>query len=327
MRTHRKRQLPPPGFSLRQVRGPGGRSTLALHSPRPSIKFAELSPGGKAPGFDCGDRMKVFHASNYKEFLLAKIEENKSARGYKTRLAEAAGCQSSFLSQVLHGHIDLTPEHAIGLANFWEMSELEREYFMDLVNLARSGTPNLRAHFEGRLKAIRAEYENMGSRFQTHKISDERAAEIYFLASAWHHSAIHTIIGIPAFRTARTIAKRLNLPEDVVLQSLESLEGLGLCKREAGEWVPSTEFVIIPKKSPLWVTHHSNWRQRAVFHASSADPDDRDSLHNTGIFAVDQQTMLRIRELGKKFIEDIRTIVNESTEEDLFVMNLDLFRP
>lgn len=271
--------------------------------------------------------MKVFHATSYKEYLSAKIEENHAVRGYKSRLAEAAGCQNSFLSQVLHGNIDLTPEHAIGLAVFWELAELEREFFLDLVNLARAGTPDLRRHFEHRLRAIRAEYENMGSRFQTHKISDERAAEIYFLASAWHHSAIHTIIGIPRFRTPKAIARRLNLPEDVVLQSLECLESLGLCKRENEEWAPSTNYVIIPKGSPLWVTHHSNWRQRGVFHASSMDPDERHALHHTAIYTSDQQTIEKVRDLAKQFLEDVRKVVSESTEEDIFTINLDFFRP
>jgi len=64
----------------------------------------------------------VFNHLDYKDFLKIQIEENHEAYGYKSRLAKAANCQKSFLSQVLNSHIHLTPEHAVGLCQFWKFS-------------------------------------------------------------------------------------------------------------------------------------------------------------------------------------------------------------
>ena len=101
--------------------------------------------------------MNVYEASAYKEFLNSKIQAFRSVKGYKTQLAKAAGFSPSFLSQVIHGHIELTPEHAIRLARFWELDAFETDYFMLLVDSARAGSIALREHLAVKMAKFRAE--------------------------------------------------------------------------------------------------------------------------------------------------------------------------
>ncbi|MFX6794117.1 hypothetical protein ABTH15_20060, partial [Acinetobacter baumannii] len=76
---------------------------------------------------------------DYKQFLLLQVAAHAGEYGYKSKLAVAAGCQKSFFSQVLNAHVHRTPEHALGLARFWKLNRLERDYFLELVNHARAG--------------------------------------------------------------------------------------------------------------------------------------------------------------------------------------------
>lgn len=101
--------------------------------------------------------MNVYEARAYKEFLNHKIQESKSVKGYKTILARAAGFSPSFLSQVIHGHIELTPEHALKMASFWNLDAFETDYFMLLVDRARAGSVGLRDHVEAKMLKFRAE--------------------------------------------------------------------------------------------------------------------------------------------------------------------------
>ena len=83
----------------------------------------------------------VFESLDYKRYMRQQIAAHGDVYGYKSRLAAAAGCQKSYLSQVLNGAHDLTLEHAAGLAAFWQLPRLDGEYFMELVNWARASSP------------------------------------------------------------------------------------------------------------------------------------------------------------------------------------------
>src|SRR5436309_16129314 len=97
----------------------------------------------------------LFTYTSYKAYLIDRIEQNKDLRGYQSQLARAAGCQRSFLSQVLNGKFDLSREHAAELSRFWGLDPLETEYFIGLVDLARAGSGHLRKLTETKLATSR----------------------------------------------------------------------------------------------------------------------------------------------------------------------------
>jgi hypothetical protein len=106
--------------------------------------------------------VSLFEANHYRDFINAKITTYFKVRGYRTRLAKAAGFSPSFLSQVMHETVELTPEHAIRLAQFWEMNETETEYFMLLVDHGRAGSIILRNHIKSRMEKMKAEVSKLG---------------------------------------------------------------------------------------------------------------------------------------------------------------------
>jgi uncharacterized protein (TIGR02147 family) len=99
--------------------------------------------------------MNIYEATNYKDFLGTKILAYRMVKGYKSKLAKAAGFSPSFLSQVIHGHVELTPEHALRLAQFWELNENETDYFMLLVDHSRAGSIILRNRISQKMEAFK----------------------------------------------------------------------------------------------------------------------------------------------------------------------------
>ncbi|MBI3558478.1 MAG: DUF4423 domain-containing protein [Deltaproteobacteria bacterium] len=265
--------------------------------------------------------MSLFHTTDYKEVLRKKIEENPGERAYKSSLAAAAGCQLSFLSQVLHAEVQLTPDHAMGLAVHWGLNEDEREYFMGLVQHSRAGSKLLKSALEKKLDAIRARQENLSQRYKKPSLSPGERETLYY--SAWHWSAIHILITIPRFQSASAIAERLSLPQSVVEQALITLESMGLALKRGKHWVASQADIHLPKESLLNSIHHANWRNRAI---SDSQTRSKESIHYTAIHSLSRADFEQVKGLILNLIDSTRKIVGPSKEEELISVCLDCFK-
>ncbi|MGK5082274.1 TIGR02147 family protein [Bdellovibrionota bacterium FG-1] len=258
--------------------------------------------------------------TDYKEYIHAQIQAHSAERGYRSRLAEAAGCQMSYLSQLLHGTVQLTPDHALGLCSFWGLGENERDYFLELVHLARAGTRALKGLIAQRLEQMKKRAENLADRFNQPRVA-EGVREVQYYSN-WCYSAIHILTTIPAFQTVRAMAQRLFLPESFVEESLIRLEAMGLVRFHSGRWLATQAQIHLPKESLLNVMNHSNWRQRAALSAQLHQPG---SLHYTAVHSMSREDYERIKDDLLRLIDQSRKVVTDSKEEELVNFNCDWF--
>jgi uncharacterized protein (TIGR02147 family) len=264
--------------------------------------------------------VRLFDLKDYKVVIHQQIKANLDRRGYRSELAGAAGCQLSFLSQALHSHVHLTPDHAAGLAVFWGFDAEERDYFLELVNLARAGSKQLRSILEKRLSDIRARHEDLATRYQKKEAIRPEDQALYY--SAWHLSAIHILLTIPAFRTVERISNRLNLPTQMIQESLEQLAKIGLVMKKGTLWFPTQNDIHLAKDSALTSMNHSNWRNRGILDAYKRDAG---GLHYTAVHSLARSDYEKIKEMILKFLDQTREVVKPSQEEELACMTLDWF--
>lgn len=258
----------------------------------------------------------VFSFRDYKDFLKSRMKE----RGQIARLAEAAGCHRSYFSQVLHSHVQLTPEQALGLGEHWGLSRAELDYFCLLVDHARAGSPRLRARLEKRLEELRRDQENLGERFKTRAVEPGERELLYY--SSWQMAAVHVIVSIPRFQTAEAIAERLGLPLARVHATLEALERHGFTQRKGRKWTLGTGDVHIPKRSLLNSVNHANWRTQAV--ARSQDPEGK-GVHYTSVASMSVKDFEAIKAEILALIDRSRKTIAASPEEELVCMTCDFF--
>ncbi len=140
----------------------------------------------------------IFTYDDYKTYLWDKVNENKHVRGYKTSLARAAQFQQSFLSHVLHSEVHITPDHAYGLAQFWNFTTLEKEYFLLIVNLERVASPSYKKHLLERKTEIRAQHADITKRMKAKSIDNAEVQSIYY--SSWLWAALHFLVTIPKYQ-------------------------------------------------------------------------------------------------------------------------------
>lgn len=269
------------------------------------------------------DVLEVTEFTDYKAFLRAKIAEQPKV-GYQTQLAKAAGCTPSFLSQALNSSVHLTPDQGAGLASFWQLPELDADYFLALVNEARAATPALKQMVNRTKDAIREKKFNLAKRFQAKRFNKSESEFLYY--SGWQWAAVHVLLSVPKYRSIQALADRIGLSAELVREYARKLEQMGLVKpfgNRENAWQTTEHNLHLPKDSPVTPLHHMNWRQRANENCQRRDPE---SIHYTAIHGLSVADMDRIRHLILKVIEESRAIVAPSKEEEVACFTCDFFR-
>jgi uncharacterized protein (TIGR02147 family) len=265
--------------------------------------------------------MTTFEFTDYKSFLKNKICENSGVFGYKGKLANAAGCHRAYLSQVLNSHIHLTPDHAAGLALFWSLGRVERDYFLEMVNHARAATPTLRKMIDEKLALLKAKNTTVSGRIKKPKIESPMLQMKYY--SSWHYSAIHIILTVSKFRNISVIAERLGISKSAVSAALTTLALGGLVEKKGENWVPTSYDLHLPNQSPLGSNNHLNWRGRAIQDSQNTDSD---GVHFTAVYSLSEKDFQKIRNLLLELVSKTRETALASNEEDVFSFCCDLFR-
>lgn len=264
--------------------------------------------------------MQIFDFTNYKAFVRARVAEMpRKGRGEFARIAQALRMHTTSVSQVFRGDKDLSPEQAARLCRHWELTELESDYFLNLVELARAGAVELQALIRGRLEKIRKISHDLSHRVPKDRVLSEAERALFY--SNWYYSAIRLLSDIPSTQTAESIASRLNLPRSLVAEALEFLLRVGLVVEERGRLRMGPKRTYLVANSLLVQRHHANWRQQAIARYERMD-NERD-LALTSPMTLSQDDALRVREVLVKTVEDIMRINTKSPSEELHVLNID----
>lgn len=264
----------------------------------------------------------IFAHKTYKSYLRHRFS-GKENRGSLTRIAAAAGCQRSYLSRVLTSEIQITPDQAFRMTEHWRLTQLERDYFLTLVELERSGDAKYRQLLESRLKRLRSESEDLSRRTQKPPTISAGSFSASY-ASYWQWSAIHILTSIESFSTEQEIADRLRLPLAFVQAVLQQLSGAGYVLRKGKGWTFASGEMHIPKNSPSLPAFHRTWRDQAS-QAGLINPDE--GLHLTNVQSMSRSDFIRLKHDLADFIERYTTIAAASPSEELTVLTVDLFVP
>jgi hypothetical protein len=263
--------------------------------------------------------MEAYGASNYLEILNFQIQAHPR-RGYRSELAAAMKVHSSYVTRVLAGEAQLTPDQAADLAAFWNFREPEARAFLLLVLRERAGSPILRKSLERQLDEIRASENRITTQIEAKRSNDDELALYY---SSWHYLAIHVLLLIPAFRSLEKLAGALQLPKAQVQAALLELEKIGLAKQEAAGWVPIVRDLHLADSAVWTPIIHASWRQKAALRVAERREGE---LHYSGIHTCGKEDAEKIRKLWMNTLLECRKIASESSRDEThFVLLLDHF--
>lgn len=275
-------------------------------------EFASGAASGSASVYDFMD---------YKKYLDAVLSTSGKQRGLRSKLATELRCQTSFVSRVIHGPADFSPDHAVLISAFLGHTEQEKDYFILLVQLARSGTRELREHYLKHLRKIQEKREQVRERIQVSQELTRETQMTYY--SAWYYSAIHVLTTVPRFQRPAEIARQLDLPLALVSECLEFLASAGIVVQQGARYRAGTARVHLGPDSPMLPRHHGNWKMRAM---RSLDLRSSEDLFFSGPISLSEADAAAIRSVLLKTLENLEPTIRASEEEAVFCLGVDFFR-
>ncbi|OFZ80190.1 MAG: hypothetical protein A3K03_04660 [Bdellovibrionales bacterium RIFOXYD1_FULL_44_7] len=269
------------------------------------------------------DKNDIYDYDNYKEYLLSDIHRRPGrGHGFRSRMAEAAGCRVAFISQVLNGNLQLNMEQAEAINQLLGHSSDESDFFLLLVQYGRAGTHHLRNRLKSQIDKLRQKRLVLKDRVDIKTSLDLVAQTTYY--SSWHYAAVHILTSIAGYQTKEAVAGYLRLPVKKVSDVLDFLCSVGLVRVEAGQFKLGVARIFLGNDSPMILRHHSNWRMRAI---ESLDRNLESDVHLSTIMSFSKKDLLRLKEQVIKGIEQTRSQARDSVpEEEIYCFCVDFFR-
>lgn len=264
--------------------------------------------------------MQVFEFTDYRAFIKAKIKAMpRGGHGQRARMAAAMQMHTTSVSQMFRGTKDLSLEQAARLSIHFGLSELESDYFLNLVELERAAGPELREVLKKRLAKIKKQALNLSNLVPKDRVLSETERSVFY--SNWFYSAIRLTCSLPGCRSVEQIAERLGLSRTIVNEALEFLLSSGLVIKKDDGFHLGPKRTYIDTSSTLVFRHHSNWRLKAIECFEKMD-NNRD-LALTAPMTLSPTDVPRIRQILTEAIEKIMKINTESESKELHFLNID----
>lgn len=235
-------------------------------------------------------------------------------------MANQMGMTSAQISHVMRGDRDFTMEQAFKCSQVLGLIASEKEYFLEMVALARAGSHELREHSREKLIKLK----NLGLQLKNQvpknrELSDSEKALFY---SSWHFSAVRLLCSIRPFQVEE-IVERLRIGKVRVIEILGFLQEAGLCISTEQGYIMGQQTTFVPRTSPFVHKHHTNWRLKGL-EQSELNLDS--NLFFTSPISLSPSDFERIKILLTNLIKEFSSIVRESQSEELACLNLDFFK-
>ena len=264
---------------------------------------------------------RIYAYQSYKKYIKDVVE--LYGRGSVAKLAEAAGCNRTYLSQCLSSKVQLIPDHIYGIAEFLNLTEEEQDYLMLMLLFERSISNIVQAKIKKKMEKIsQADLvlsKKIAQKNDSHELSETDKTKYY---SSWKYAAAHSLTSIRDYQTTANLSKKTKLLETEVIGVLKDLNYMNLVRYGNNRWMHSGQNIHIPVGSSHMTVNHLNWRLKSI-----EDANNKDSIHYTTVFSLSKKDWEILRETLISFIEKQRQDIHASGSEELYCFCCDLFQP
>lgn len=263
----------------------------------------------------------LFNYSAYKSYL-KNLEKTgvPFSRGFRSRLAEALGCQNAYISQILNTDAHFSLEQGLKIAQFLNLKDDEKKYFLLLIEFDRAGTEDLKKYFETDLKLLRQKNLNIAQKLNDSLALSEQDQSVYY--SSWIYGALHMLVTIPQFNNFKNISDALNIDSRTLKSALQFLNTKRLIIEKNNRYEPGPAHLHLGNDSSHIGQHHTNWRIAAIQHLPINSKDD---VHYSTVSSLSLRDAEKLKAQFVQTIKDYVELIKPSKEETLYNFNLDFY--
>ncbi len=264
--------------------------------------------------------MDIFDYSDYK-LLVTDCLKYRRQMGKEWKwasLAHAAKLHTTTVSQVFNGERELSLEQAFDTGKFLELSELELDYFIALVQEQKVTNVRLKKYLRRKTNEIRKEGDKYSKSFPVeNELRESMRSEFY---STWMYSGVRLATSLPNCNSVEEIATYLDLPKSMVEKIVEFLVRSGLVESRGEGLTYGPQNTHVPYDSHHAIRHHQNWRVLALEKLPRIDEDE---VSFTCPMSISEKDFSVVTKKVNKFLADIAKVYSPSNPEILASINLD----
>lgn len=260
----------------------------------------------------------IFESLDYKDFLKKWLES--APRGSLSKLAESAGTQVSFLSQVTTKKVHLNHEQCWKIGKAMGLSDLEQSYFSNLLEFAKAQSGPYREHLRQELGRIANRRHSLKERFPVSDSLSEEQKSLYF--SSYLYSAAHLLTTLEKGASKDRISEYLKIDLPTTSRVLIDLISMGLVEEKNARYRSRNKRIHLPSDSPIIIRHHTNWRLRSL---AAIERLSSENLHYSSAVTISEKDAYRIKDMLIDLIGRFGELVKTSKAERCFVFNADFF--
>lgn len=265
--------------------------------------------------------MDIHDFADYKDYVRARLAAMpQQGRGQFQEIARVLRMHATRVSHVFKGDDHLTLEQGLGLARHLGLRPFEVDYFLNQLQLARAGTPDLRRHYQAKLDELKEKSLELSTRVPATRILQEEQQGIFY--SNWFYSGIRLLSSLPGNHTVDSIAARFDIPRELANAAMQFLLETGLCVRADGQLRMGPKSTHLPASSPLIGRLHGNWRLKAMAHHHDLGSE---GIAYTSPMSIRKADAKKIRRLLVDTIERATELSDSDEQDSLYCLNLDWF--
>ncbi len=261
----------------------------------------------------------IFQYDDYKKYMRDLVSSlPKNGHGIFVKLANHLSVTPVLMSKIFNGDRELTLEQSLAVANYFSLSEIEKDFFLALVEKSRAGNFELKEYFNKKIEKIKISSRQLKEIIVNQKeLSEEEKSEFY---SQWYYMAIWVLTSLGTFSTAEDFKERLGLSMPTIQKAIQFLIRTNIILKSEGKFIVGPQFIFLDANSIHISKHHSNWRIKALAQQGEITEDE---LCFTMPCSISKADFESIRKLIIDLIKKSRDIVNTSPEEEVAFMNID----
>lgn len=263
----------------------------------------------------------VFDFDDYVKYIRARQEAlPKRGWGFVNQLADHLGINQVQVSQVLGRKKHFTLEQTVSVSEFLGLTELESDYFFNLVMKARAGSVALQKVAERKLKVLKGRSLKLKETIPSDlSLNEEQLAQFY---SHYLYSAIRLFTSVDEGKTIDEITAKFNISGRRAAGILEFLVNAGLCEKKNSKYSMGARRTVVGRDSAHLVRHHLNWRMLGLERAQRLRDED---IMVTSPVSLSRSDFALIRRQINDLIHEISQRVRPSKAEMVACWNMDWF--
>ena len=260
----------------------------------------------------------MFAQENYREILKDLVSDKP--RGELARLAEFIDAAPAVLSQVFSGLRHLTFEQAILIAEYFKLSDVEKEYFLALIQRDRTSDEVSKKYWTEKIKSVKDVALSVGQKVKTQNVLDDMAKSKFY--SSYLYSAVLLFCSLGNGKTVENVCEKFKVSRQYATDILNFLAEIKLVNVVNGKYSMSIQNTHVPKESTYVYNHHTNWRLKGLSHLAEVKESE---LSFTGPCSLDKKTFDELKVDILNLIENAYAKAHKAPAEELACLNIDFF--